>query len=415
MSCNCFEDTLLYSSPSHGDWGVVRIAALVPESHILFICPFACGRHGALGAVQHGFKDRVSYLYVDQRDIIAGYDDLVEQAVGTLLSKKPCMAILLFVSCLDDLIGTDLEALCERLHPRHPGTAFRSAHMNPIALDTKEPPMLTTNRAMFDFLMPRSDRDRGINLVGNLDPIRPDCELFGVLRMMGAAPTRHIGDFDTFETFQDMAKSAGSLVLSPIGTLAAQSMERKLAMPYLFEPVSYRLSEIAEQYMRIARFLGKKCAPDLENRERQARDAMEETRRALGGRPVWIAGGAVAKPFGLARALLEAGFRVETVVAQKVLPIDRTDYDWMRKTRPEIAILQPQHTRLIDFGCRRPEAVAVGFDAAYIAGTGRVLELANDAGLFGYGGIVRLMEGLTAAASGERDLKELIDAYGAVV
>lgn len=28
---SCFENTLCYTAPSHGDWGIVRIAALVPE------------------------------------------------------------------------------------------------------------------------------------------------------------------------------------------------------------------------------------------------------------------------------------------------------------------------------------------------------------------------------------------------
>ncbi|UKI16282.1 MAG: hypothetical protein L6V87_11680 [Ruminococcus sp.] len=61
--CGCFEQTLHYVSPSHGGWGVVRIAALVPESHHLFVCPFACGRHTALGGEMNGIKEQVSYLF----------------------------------------------------------------------------------------------------------------------------------------------------------------------------------------------------------------------------------------------------------------------------------------------------------------------------------------------------------------
>ncbi|MBQ7784266.1 MAG: hypothetical protein IJ368_09875, partial [Oscillospiraceae bacterium] len=51
----CFTPSgLHYVSAAHGGWGVVRIAALVPESHQLFVCPFACGRHGALGGAVNG-------------------------------------------------------------------------------------------------------------------------------------------------------------------------------------------------------------------------------------------------------------------------------------------------------------------------------------------------------------------------
>ena len=34
MNC-CFENTLHYSSPGHGDWGVVRIGMLLPEDFYL--------------------------------------------------------------------------------------------------------------------------------------------------------------------------------------------------------------------------------------------------------------------------------------------------------------------------------------------------------------------------------------------
>ena len=84
MSC-CFENTLHYSSPGHGDWGVVRIGMLAPESVQLFICPSACGRHGAIGAMKQGLKDRLFYLYVSQSDIIDGYDDLIPEAVEEVL------------------------------------------------------------------------------------------------------------------------------------------------------------------------------------------------------------------------------------------------------------------------------------------------------------------------------------------
>ena len=58
MNC-CFENTLHYSSHGHGDWGVVRIGMLLPESVQLFVCPSACGRHGAIGAMHQGLKDRL--------------------------------------------------------------------------------------------------------------------------------------------------------------------------------------------------------------------------------------------------------------------------------------------------------------------------------------------------------------------
>ena len=71
---------------------------------------FACGRHGALGGALNGIKDKVSYVYIDESDIVSGgYEELIPNAVDELfefLEKRP-RVLLLFVSCLDDLLGTD--------------------------------------------------------------------------------------------------------------------------------------------------------------------------------------------------------------------------------------------------------------------------------------------------------------------
>ena len=85
MNCCDFKNTLHYVSPAHGGWGVIRIAALVPESHQLFVSPFACGRHGALGGALNGIKDEVSYVYIDESDIVSGgYEELIPNAVDEM-------------------------------------------------------------------------------------------------------------------------------------------------------------------------------------------------------------------------------------------------------------------------------------------------------------------------------------------
>ncbi len=417
MSCqSCFENTLCYTAPSHGDWGIVRVAALVPEVHLLFVSPSACGRHGALGALQHGFKERVSYLAITREDIIAGYDGLVEEAVDELLRrKKPApKAIMIFVSCLDDLIGTDLNSLCQRLHAAHPDVEFQPSHMNPITLDSKKPPMVTTQAAMYAFLRRPEAHDEGVNLIGNLEALSPECELFDVLKGWGCAPVRHLSDYRTFEDYQAMARSRANIMLSPIASLAAQQMDAQLGIPYLFLPVTYDPDEIQTAYEQLAAFLVKD-APDLTAQREEALAEMEKTRAALDGRPVWVTAGSVLKPFTLARALVQAGFNVEAVVAQMAIAPDRAAWQWLCEQHPEIAIIQPQHVDVIDFSHRSPEAVAIGFDAAYIAGASRVVPIVNDEGMFGYHGVAALMRSLRTEAAHPQDLKQLIDDYGVVI
>jgi len=84
---------------------------LVPEILVLFVCPSGCGRHGALGAIETGNKQRVAYLCIDETDIVCGrYESMIPQAVNEMINRaedKP-KALFIFVSCLDDLLGTDL-------------------------------------------------------------------------------------------------------------------------------------------------------------------------------------------------------------------------------------------------------------------------------------------------------------------
>ena len=188
MSC-IFENTLHYSSPGHGDWGVVRIGMLAPESIQLFVCPSACGRHGAIGAMKQGLKERLFYLYVSQSDIIDGYDGLIPGAVGEVLeavSPRP-KVFFLFVSCLDDLIGTDHDALLEELGRLHPDIQFRVCHMNPISLSSKTPPPVSIQNNLYSLLRPEKIHDSGINAVGNLEITAPSSELYGFLNAHGAA------------------------------------------------------------------------------------------------------------------------------------------------------------------------------------------------------------------------------------
>ena len=134
--------TLHYCSPAHGGWGVVRVALLVPEAHILFVCPPACGRHGAIAAIEQGYKKRISYLCIGDNEIVlGGYEAEIERGVREVMSRiKPRpRALMIFMSCIDDLLGTDHTAAIRRMEEEH-GIPIRLARMNPISLDNKLPP-----------------------------------------------------------------------------------------------------------------------------------------------------------------------------------------------------------------------------------------------------------------------------------
>jgi nitrogenase molybdenum-iron protein alpha/beta subunit len=408
------QDTLRYTAPSHGDWGIVRVASLVPESYSLFVCPFACGRHGALGAVRQGFKHRLAYIFIQREDIIKGYDNKIMEGVDCLLGrlKERPKAVFVYVSCLDDLIGTDLDTLMDRLHENHPDVEFRAAHMNPIALDTNAPPGLTTQFAMFDFLRQSGEKSDTVNLMGNLERVDPACELFDFLRAAGIKPL-HLSDFDTFEGYQQMGQSKYNLLLSPAASMAAKSMEKKHGIPFLSLPVSYDLDEIQRQYAQLRAFLGRGPDCGFSQIRNQAEEEIKNTLDAMGRVPIVLSSGAALRPFALAAALKKYGFNIAAVVAQEATPLDKPGFDEIRKS--QIMVIQPEHPDTIRFGHRMPGAVSIGFDAAYITGSENIVNLSNDATMFGYCGVIKLMRMIRGALNVKSDLKQLIEAYGVVI
>lgn len=423
MSCCGFgyEDSLEYIAPSNGNWGLVRVLCLVPETHILFIAPPACGRHSALGALQKNLKHRVSYYFLDRAEIIAGYDEEIKAAVRELLARLPKRprAVICIVSCLDDLIGTDVERIMEELNEEIGDVAFRCGHMNPITMDTQSPPLVSNQEVMFSLLAPVPHRrENSVNLIAAFEPIHEACELYRVLEAGGISRVNHLSACRNYDEFQEMSRARLNLLLSPSGGHAGESMKQRLGIPFLFFVPSYRLETVQKQYEMLLQTLGIESASAeliLASARKEAEIAIARAVEQVGDRPIRIAGGSVMRPFETARALIEYGFHVDCVIAQQVLPFEKEDAQWLCRHAPKLKYRQTQHFRTVLFEDWNPEIVGVGFHSAYVSGSAHVQPLMNDEFNFGYHGIVRLLNGLAQAAQERSDLRRLIEEYGLVI
>lgn len=414
----CFEDTLRYCSPSHGGWGVVRTGMMVPESHQLFVCPFACGRHGAISAITQGFKQRLSYLYIDEADIVSGgYEELICQAVDELLYELEykTKVLMIFVSCLDDLLGTDHEAFLQVLRRRHPDMRFTVCHMNPITLDGKEPPGVNIQRKMYGLLeaCDQPGLRHAAAFYGNNVAIDRNSEIYEVLAAAGYTDTYHISDFSSFAGFQKLARVGLNIVPTPVGLAAAEDVSEAHGIDYLFLPISYDFAEIEQHYETILnRF---EATIDLSQYRQRARGAVTAARAEIGRLPIIVDASASVRPFTLAKMLLSFGFQVEEVYAQQCIPIERESCQWLLDNASSVKILQPEHPRSpLVHGCDR-ECLAIGFEGAYLTGARYVVDIANDESLYGYQGIEKLMHKLLVASRARGDLRSLIKRYGLVV
>lgn len=419
---NCFESTLNYCSPGHGGWGIIRIAALIPESHLMFICPSACFRHGALGAIQHGHKNRTSYLPVTSADVVIGYDDLIIEAAEELLSKDKSIKVLfLFVPCINDFIGTDIDSIAKEIEKKHTGIIVRACHMNPIAADTNKPPLVTTLQSMLSTIeTDNCSTEDAVNLCGNFARIEDECELFDFLGDYGMS-VRQIADYEKYEDFCEMGRSKYNFIVRPEGKFSAEYMDKNYGTSSMEAMITYDIDEIRENYERLMKVLSEEHNIvdnpkfDMDKQEKETKQAIESAVKKLTNIPISVSNSAVIRPFTLAKALLKYGFNVTEVIAQKVIGSDREAYEYICNNHPEITIIQAAHHKNAVRDNKNTYMVAIGLEGAYLRQSDYVVDLSADEGMYGYYGVRRLMAMLEKSIEQKADLKKMIEEYGAVV
>ncbi len=418
MNCACttnvFETSLHYASPAHGGWGVLKVAQLIPESYYLFVSPAACGRHGALGARMEGRKDRVSYLFLTEDSIVSGdYEQMLMEGIDQLFSflkKRNRMPKVMgiFVSCIDDLLGTDHEAILAELSEKYPDIRFLFCHMNPTSTDTGIPPIVNIQNKIYSVLEARKEKDMGVNLIGSHVPLQEKSELFEVLQKMGVSKIRHISQFDTFDSYQSMAGSCLNLSLAPSAEYACKKMKQKLGISSKTVYFAFRLENIRRNYAQIAEAL-QRPLPNLEYYEMMAKAALEEARYYLRHTPLILDAEAITRVFELARCLLEQGFSVKRIYAQQVLPSDKENYEWVMKHHPEIEIRQSLNPKVTAEEPVEENCLAIGYSAGYLSGAKHVVDIGGQNGLYGYFGLIELLQKMCEARDAEADLKKIIE------
>lgn len=412
------EASLAYSSPAHGGWGIVRVGMLVPECHQLFVCPFACGRHGAIGAINHGYKDRLSYLYIDETDIVSGgYEELIVEAADELLrviAPRP-KALLIVVSCLDDLLGTDHEAFLAELRRMHPDVRFGTGHMNPISAEGKLPPAINIQRSIYSYLEPVAQRDKMVNIIGCNVKKDPEGELFTLLRDLGYG-ARHISDFARFDDYLQLAASSLNIVVGPTALAAAKEMQARLGIDYITLPISYAPEEIEGHYAELIAKLAPQSGYVMNCTDlyAQLEDAVAKARRVIGERPIAIDDSAVLRPYSLAKALWERDFRVELLCTEACPAMEEDSCRWLKEHTSIQFVNHTKHNAPVERQSR-PELLAVGFECGYYFGSHHVVELLDDEELFGFHGFCALLEKMCAAARAQSDLDDILKGYGLVV
>ena len=355
---------LHYNGPGSSGFGVKRTAMLLPESAMLMVSPMGCGRSGSVVAERFGFSDRMFYLDIDDRSAASGaYLGEIPKAVKYIAGLGRFKAVLLCMTCIDALTGTDLAGIGKKSE-REAGIRVTTTFMDPIVRDGNFGPMVQVRQAITDCFEGGAPEHDAVNVLGTFAPVPEGSELASVLRGAGIARIRTAAGCGTFEELRAMGRSRFNLVIHPQAAASGEALRRRLGMEYCPLFTAFTPEHIRENYAKLGAFAGTalQTARYAEAAERE----LCAFRADFAGKRVAVGEAVAGSPFEIASALIGAGIEVPFVFRDMVLPSDAEAIQRLAAAAPETKIYSGVHPGTFAEAENFAEAdAAVGLDAGY--------------------------------------------------
>ena len=391
--------TLDYNSPGAKGFGVKRAGLAIPGSVMLLVAPGCCGRNTAL-LNELGYSERFFYLMLDDTDIVTGrYLKKIPQACAELLEEceTPPSAVVICITCVDALLGTDMERVCRSCEEKT-GVATIPAYMYALTREKRLPPMALVRKSVYALLKPQKRIPTACNLLGFFSALEDGCEIYDLLRSAGIKSVGEIGRCKTFDEYTSLSKANFNLVLNAESRHAAQDMQERLGIPYIELTRLYRIDKIRNQY----RLLGQAIGAKLDDTDYYtAADAkIKQIRNKYGNLRIAVGECLNADSFELALALTEYGFTVPEIYGT----VGERNFVFIKKLAeisPETRIYSNLSPTMLNY--RREVCIdaVIGNDAMYYHKDVPGIGFQDEAQPFGYRGLMLLLDQLDAALQAE--------------
>ena len=393
--------TLSYNSPGANGYGVKRAGLVLPESVMLLISPGCCGRNSTILSRVSGYAERMFYLTLTESDLVTGgylkkipeacaeVADAAEERTG----KRP-RAIVLCITCVDALLGTDLERVARACEKKVEGIRVVPSYMYALTREGTKPPMTAIRKTLYSLLEKKAVNPHAVNLLGNFAHLRDDCELYALLHGVGLTEIREIGSMETFDDYLQMGEANFNLVMNPESIYAAEDLAARLGMPYVTMARLYDPVKIARQYELLGAAIGVQFEDEgfraeAEERKKQFLSAHPHLRIVLGQQMD-------ASPFELAAGFVRDGYEVPEIFASPA-PSDLPFLRDLAAVSPETRIYAGTHPSMAAFETMRGEDlpdIAIGKDAAWYCPGVPSLAFSDDVQPFGYRGLIFLLDSM---------------------
>ncbi|MCR5271919.1 MAG: oxidoreductase, partial [Lachnospiraceae bacterium] len=146
--------TLAFNSPGAEGFGVKRAGLAVPGAVMLIISPGCCGRNTKLISDKPEYNDRFFYLNMSETDVVTGrHLKKIPQAVKEIVdyldeSKKKPEVVMLCITCVDALLGTDMERVCKKCETAV-DIPVKPCYMYALTREGRKPPMVHVRQSIY--------------------------------------------------------------------------------------------------------------------------------------------------------------------------------------------------------------------------------------------------------------------------
>ncbi len=392
---------MAFNSPGAEGFGVKRAGLAIPDSVMLIVAPGCCGRNTSLISRMPEYDHRFFYLMMDETDIVTGrhlkkIPQAVEEVVNTL-TKSPSV-VMICITCVDALLGTDMERVCRRAEERL-GLPVRPCYMYALTREGRKPPMVHVRQSLYSLLEPRKKKGNVVNLLGHFAPLQDDCELYDLLKQIGVKTVHELSRCRDFEEYLTMAEANFNLVLHPEARFAAQDFEKRLKIPSIELTRLYQIDRIHRQYQALAGALGVRFDDGVYRSRAEA--AAETFGRKHPGLRFAVGECMNGDPFELSLALVRRGFAVPeiygTITGENFVFLER-----LAELSPETRVFSNLEPTMLYYDCSAASIdVTIGKDAGYYHPGCPNLPWNQDVQPFGYAGVTALYGALEALLAEE--------------
>ncbi len=415
---------LEFNPPAHGTWNIVHIGMNIPECQQIYVCAVNCMRGVVLTAAEMNRAERFSFVILKEEDLVEGtVEDITIEGAKDVIRKlpEPPKSVCLFTVCTHRFLGCDIKRIYRELEAEFPDIVFIRGYMEPIM---QKEGLAPDTRLHVSACMVLEDKRKNRSAEGPrkaalLGSNLKLAETSDLQRILDAASVEliQIPDLNTFRDYQAMGEADLFTAVLPNGRLPVEMTAKRLDKKGLYLPMSFSYEEIRLLEEQLMDWAG--LPADREEwfkKEREGcEEALEMAKSRIGDAPVWIDYVVHPRPLGLARLLLEHGFRVEKVFLNGISGEEKEAFDWLKQHAPDLVLsstILPMNRVLPRGVSGHDKLLAIGPQAAWFGATGYFINMVEGGELYGFDGIRRLAALMLDAWEKEKDTRDLVPRKG---